>query len=104
PGETVFATVLARDDQAHAVEGLTLTAIVTRADGVEYGRFALPDEGAGGQALALPIDAGAPTGGWRLAVHADPEAPPLTTATFLVEDFTPERVDLVLTLPEGPVD
>ena len=39
PGETVFATVLARDDQARAVEGLTLTAIVTRADGVEYGRF-----------------------------------------------------------------
>ena len=79
PGETVFATVLARDDRARAIEGLTLTAIVTRADGVEYGRFPLPDQGAGGRALALPIDAGAPTGGWRLAVHADPEAPPLAT-------------------------
>ncbi len=104
PGETVFATVLARDDRARAIEGLTLTAIVTRADGVEYGRFPLPDEGAGGRALALPIDAGAPTGGWRLAVHADPEAPPLASTAFLVEDFTPERVDLALTLPDGPVD
>ena len=104
PGETVFATVLARDERARAVEGLTLTAIVTRADGVEYGRFPLPDEGAGGRALALPIDAGAPTGGWRLAIHADPEAPPLASTAFLVEDFTPERVDLALTLPEGPVD
>ena len=104
PGETVFATVLARDDRARAIEGLTLTAIVTRADGVEYGRFPLPDQGAGGRALTLPIDAGAPTGGWRLAVHADPEAPPLASAAFLVEDFTPERVDLALTLPEGPVD
>ena len=32
------------------------------------------------------------------------EAPPLATATFLVEDFTPERVDLALTLPDGPID
>ncbi len=47
PGETVFATVLAGDDRAVAIEGLTLTAIVRRADGVEYGRFALPDAGAG---------------------------------------------------------
>ncbi|WP_297977225.1 alpha-2-macroglobulin family protein, partial [uncultured Amaricoccus sp.] len=43
-------------------------------------------------------------GGWRLAVHADPEAPPLATASFLVEDFTPERVDLALSLPEGAID
>lgn len=104
PGETVFATVLARDDRAAAIEGLTLTAIVTRADGVEYGRYPLPDQGAGGRGLALPIDAAAPTGGWRLAIHADPAAPPLATASFLVEDFTPERVDLALALPDGPID
>ncbi|MFO1209776.1 MAG: alpha-2-macroglobulin family protein [Amaricoccus sp.] len=104
PGETVFATVLARDDRARAIDGLTLTAIVTRADGVEYGRFPLPDQGAGGRTLTLPIGPGAPTGGWRLAIHADPEAPPLATTSFLVEDFTPERVDLKLTLPDGPID
>ena len=34
----------------------------------------------------------------------DPEAPPLATTSFLVEDFTPERVDLNLTLPDGPID
>ena len=94
PGETVFATVLARDDRAAAVAGLTLTAIVTRADGVEYGRYPLPDQGAGGRALVVPVDADAPTGGWRLSIHADPEASPLATASFLVEDFIPERVDL----------
>lgn len=104
PGETVHATILARDTQAAAIEGLPLTAIVTRADGVEYGRYPLPDQGAGGRVLAVPVDAGAPTGGWRLAVHADPEAPPLATASFLVEDFVPERVDLTLTLPEGAID
>ncbi len=104
PGETVFATVLARGDRARAVEGLTLTAIVTRADGVEYARYPLPDQGAGGRALSFPIDPAAPTGGWRLAIHADPEAPPLATTAFLVEDFVPERIDLALTLPDGPVD
>ena len=104
PGETVYATILARDAAAQAIDGLPLTAIVTRSDGVEYGRCTLPDEGAGGRALTMPLDPGAPTGGWRLAVHADPEAPALASTGFLVEDFVPERLDLTLTLAEGPVD
>lgn len=104
PGETVYATVLARDAQVQAVEGLPLTAVLTRPDGVEAGRYPLPDQGAGGRALTLPIDPAAQRGGWRLAIHADPEAPPLAATTFLVEDFTPERLDLTLTAPEGPVD
>lgn len=104
PGETVFATVLARDARVRAVEGLTLTAIVTRPDGVEAGRYPLPDQGAGGRAFTLPLDPAAQRGGWRLAVHADPQAAALAATTFLVEDFTPERLDLALTAPEGPVD
>jgi len=104
PGETVNATILARDATVDAIEGLPLTAIVTRPDGVEHGRFAVRDEGAGGRAFALALDADAQRGGWRLALHADPEAPALAAAGFLVEDFTPERLDLVLTLPEGPAD
>ena len=34
-GETVFATALARDPQAKSVDGLPLTAILKRPDGVE---------------------------------------------------------------------
>jgi hypothetical protein len=104
PGETVYATVLARDARARAVEGLPLTAIVTRPDGVEQARIVLPDEGAGGRSLALPIAPGAQRGGWRLGIHADPDAPALATTGFLVEDFTPERLDLALSAPDGPVD
>jgi uncharacterized protein YfaS (alpha-2-macroglobulin family) len=104
PGETVFATVLARDADVAAVEGLPLTAIVTRPDGVENSRIVLPDQGAGGRALTLPLDPDAQRGGWRLAIHADPEAPPLATTSFLVEDFVPERIALTLSLPEGPID
>ncbi|MBP7003342.1 alpha-2-macroglobulin family protein [Amaricoccus sp.] len=103
-GETVFATILARDSGGKAVEGLTLTAIVIRPDGVEHLRTALPDEGAGGRAFAMRLDPGAQRGGWRLAVYADPEAAPLASTGFLVEDFTPERLALELTAAEGPVD
>ena len=104
PGETVHATVLARDARAEALAGLPLTAVVTRPDGVEHARLLLPDAGAGGRALTLPVDRMARRGGWRVAIHADPEAAPLAVAGFLVEDFEPERLDLTLTAPEGPAD
>ena len=104
PGETVFATILARTTEVAAIDGLPLTGIVTRPDGVEHARLTLPDQGAGGRALSLPLDPDATRGGWKLAIHADPKAPPLATAGFLVEDFVPERVALDLSLPEGPVD
>jgi hypothetical protein len=103
PGETVHATILARDARAEAVPGLALTAILFRPDGVESARHLLPDQGAGGRALSLPLDPGARRGAWRLNIHADPKAPPLASATFLVEDFLPERIDFDLTMPDGPV-
>jgi uncharacterized protein YfaS (alpha-2-macroglobulin family) len=99
-GETVNATILARDGAAAAVPDLPLTAIVTRADGVEYGRYLLTHAGAGGYVARLPLGAGVPRGTWRLDIHADPGAPPLASTTFLVEDFLPERLDLALDLPE----
>lgn len=104
PGEPVFATILARDRSAHAISGLPLTAIVTRPDSVQYTKMTLPDAGSGGRVMRLDLDEGAQRGGWRVAVHADPKAPPLATAGFLVEDFVPERIDLALSMPEGPVD
>jgi alpha-2-macroglobulin len=103
PGETVHATVLTRDARAAAVTGLPLTAIVTRPDGVEHTREVLADAGAGGRVMALALDAGAQRGTWRMRLHADPEAPALAVASWLVEDFVPERIDFALTLPEGPV-
>ncbi len=97
-GETVYATALARDGAAAAVPGLPLTARLKRPDGVEYSRALVEDSGAGGHVFALPIAGTAPRGVWRLEVLADPEADPLTSRTFLVEDFLPERIDFDLTL------
>jgi uncharacterized protein YfaS (alpha-2-macroglobulin family) len=102
-GETVYATALARDPKAEAVEGLPLTAILRRPDGVEYSRALVEDSGAGGHVFALPIAGSAPRGVWRLEVLADLDADPLTAKTFLVEDFLPERIDFTLSLPESPI-
>jgi len=102
-GETIHATALARDGQSRALSGLPLTAILTRADGVEYSRMVLEELGAGGFVWQMPLGPNVPRGTWRLAVHADPDAQPLTSQTLLVEDFLPERIDVDLSLPDGPL-
>lgn len=102
-GETVYATALARDADAGAVEALPLTAILTRPDGVEYSRAMVEDQGAGGHVFAMPIAGSAPRGVWRLEVYADLEASALTSKTFLVEDFLPERIDFDLKLASDQI-
>jgi hypothetical protein len=102
-GETVYATALSRDPRADAVEGVPLTAVLTRPDGVEYSRQLVTDAGAGGHVFELPIAGSAPRGVWTIMVLADLEAPPLQTKTFLVEDFLPERIDFTLDFGTGPL-
>ena len=99
-GETVYVTALARDAEQAAVEGLPLTAVLSRPDGVEYSRQLVEDAGAGGHVFSLPIAGSAPRGVWRLEMFADLEAPALSAKTFLVEDFLPERIDFDLTLAD----
>ncbi len=99
-GETVYATALARDSRAAAIEGLPLTAVVKRPDGVEHARMSVSDWG-GGYVFSQQILGSAPRGVWRLEVLADVDAPPLAATTFLVEDFLPERVDFDVTVPDG---
>ena len=102
-GETVYATALARDAQSAAVAGLPLTAVLMRPDGVEYSRQLAADGGAGGHVFSLPIAGTAPRGVWRLELFADLEAAALTSGTFLVEDFLPERIDFDLAIADGPL-
>ncbi|MBL4928290.1 alpha-2-macroglobulin family protein [Tabrizicola sp. KVB23] len=102
-GETVNVTALTRDTESRAIEGLPLTAVLTRPDGVEYSRALAQDAGGGGHVFALPVAGNAPRGVWRLDMYADPNDAALTSQTFLVEDFLPERIDFTLALPETPV-
>lgn len=92
-GETVNATVLARDPAVHALPQLPLTGVFIRPDGVEQARLPLTAAGAGGYVLSWPLPATAPRGTWRLDVRAEAEGPALASARILVEDFLPERID-----------
>lgn len=101
-GETVYATALARDVRAEAIEGLPLTAVWKRPDGVEHSRAVVHDWG-GGYVFSLAVSPSAPRGQWRLELLADAGAAPLRSTTFLVEDFLPERIDFDLALPDAPL-
>lgn len=96
PGETVHLAALLRDSKGAAVTGMPLTLIVKRPDGMEYRRTAVEDQGAGGRALSVPLLGGAPVGTWRVQVFSDPKRPALGEATFLVDDYVPERLEVNL--------
>ena len=102
-GETIHMTALARDSTSTALNGLPITAVLTRPDGVEYARQFSQGAGAGGHVLSFPLSTSVPRGTWRLALFSDPDAPALKAQTLLVEDFLPERIDFALDLPEGPL-
>ena len=98
-GETVFVTALMRSAQGIAQAGLPLTLVVQRPDGIEFRRAAVQDEGLGGRSLSVPLLSGAPSGTWRVRAYADPKAPSIGEASFLVEDYVPERLEVTLAAP-----
>jgi uncharacterized protein YfaS (alpha-2-macroglobulin family) len=92
-GETVYLTALLRDGQGKAVAGAPLTLVVERPDGVEFRRAMVPDQGAGGRSLTLPLNSAVPTGTWRVRAFTDPKGHAVGEATFMVEDYVPDRVE-----------
>jgi uncharacterized protein YfaS (alpha-2-macroglobulin family) len=94
--ETVYLTALLRDGQGNAVAGGPLTLVIERPDGVEFRRAVLPDRGAGGRTLAVPLNSAVPTGTWRVRAFTDPKASSVGETTFMVEDYVPERVEFEL--------
>ncbi|MGJ8584398.1 MAG: alpha-2-macroglobulin family protein [Marinosulfonomonas sp.] len=103
PGETVHATVLARDATAAALDGLPLTAILSRADGVEFSREVLTNGQAGGFAYDMALPATAQRGAWALKIYADTKRTALAETRFLVEDFVPERIDFDINMADGAI-
>jgi uncharacterized protein YfaS (alpha-2-macroglobulin family) len=95
-GETVQITALLRDGQGMAALDVPVTLVVERGDGVEYRRAVVPDQGLGAHALAVALVPSAPTGTWRVRAYADPKRPAIGEASFLVEDYVPDRLEFDL--------
>ncbi|MES0879458.1 alpha-2-macroglobulin family protein [Roseibium sp. SCP14] len=95
-GETVHAQALLRNSKANAQEGLPLTFVFVRPDGVEHARFTVDDAGLGGHLRDMTLSGSAQQGIWSWSVYADPKGRALAQNTFLVEDYQPERVDFEL--------
>ncbi|HSP24464.1 MAG TPA: MG2 domain-containing protein, partial [Saliniramus sp.] len=96
-GETVNLTALLRTATGEAAAGLPLTLVVRRPDGVEDRRASVSDQGLGGRAHAIALLSNAMRGTWRVSAHVDPNGPAVGEASFLVEDYVPERIELTLT-------
>jgi hypothetical protein len=96
PGESVHLTAIVREQALRAPKPAPMTLILTRPDGVEQRRQQLDDQGFGGRTISLALSRTAMTGTWRARLHADPKAAPVGEASFLVEDYVPERMDLAL--------
>jgi uncharacterized protein YfaS (alpha-2-macroglobulin family) len=95
-GETVYLTALLRDGQGNAITGALLTLVIERPDGVEFRRAVLPDQGAGGRSLTLPLNSAVPTGTWRVRAFTDPKGSSVGETTFMVEDYVPDRIEFEL--------
>ncbi len=100
-GETVNVTTMLRDARGAAVSDMPLTLVAKRPDGVEYKRAVVADQGLGGRAWSIPLLSGVATGTWRMQAFVDPKAAAVGETSFLVEDYVPERVDVVVK-PQQP--
>src|SRR6476619_3287308 len=100
-GETVHLTTLLRDALGAAVTGVPMTLVIERPDGVEYRRTVVQDQGLGGRSLSFPMISAAPTGTYRVRAYTDPKGPAVGSASFLVEDYMPDRMEFELASPTG---
>jgi alpha-2-macroglobulin len=94
--ETVHVTALLRDPLGVAALNVPITLVIERPDGVEYRRAVVADQGLGGRNLDVAIAATASTGTWRVRAFSDPKRPAIGEASFMVEDYVPDRMEFDL--------
>ena len=95
-GETVHAAALVRDASANALQGLPLTFVFKRPDGVEDRRIVANADSLGGHAVAHDLPPNAMRGTWNVQIYTDIKAEPAAGMRFLVEDFVPDRLEFDL--------
>jgi len=103
PGEFVYFTALLRDLKAKSISGLPLTMTVERPDGVVAETEVLNDGGEGGYFAEIPLVGDAMRGSWQIRLFADPKGDALSSTSFLVEDFEPERLAFDISAADQPI-
>ncbi|QQS12488.1 MAG: alpha-2-macroglobulin family protein [Rhodospirillales bacterium] len=92
PGETVNVTALLRDRGANAIDGMPLTLVAKRPDGVEYRRVTMPALSAGGAHWPLELTRSARRGKWTVEAFVDPKGAAVGQIEIAVEDFVPQKL------------
>jgi alpha-2-macroglobulin len=102
PGERVRLSALLRNDKMIAQPALPLVFSVRRPDGSELFKLRSTGDALGAYALDVNIPGGARSGMWTIAAYADPNGDALGSASFQVEDFVPQRIELTAK-PAAPI-
>ena len=103
PGESMDLSILLRDRDGKAVSAKNLHLRIVRPDTkplLEENLLAT-NEDLGFFTYRLPIPSDAPTGSWKVEVRIDPkDNTPISSYTFHVEEFMPERMKLALSVED----
>ena len=102
-GESVHITALLRDAAGGGRDRRAADLVVERPDGVEYRRDVVPDQGVGGRSLSMPIRRRADAAPGACRAFTDPKRPAIGEASFMVEDYVPDRLEFDLASPTGKI-
>ncbi len=94
PGETAHISGLARDAVGKAVEDRTLSVTVRRPNGTEAETLRFDKLDVGAFSFDYDVPNAAPRGVWRIEARADGLDDIVGSASFSVEDFVPQRLEV----------
>jgi alpha-2-macroglobulin len=95
PGETVRVSGLLRTARMAAQPKLPLLFGVYRPDGTELYKVRSVGDSLGSYDVPVKIPGGARSGSWEVRAYLDPKQDSLGQVRFRVEDFVPQRIELV---------
>ena len=100
PGETVYVSGLLRDAAGRAVEDRPLTVAIRRPNGTEADKRRIEELEIGGFSFDYAIPDAAARGVWRIEVAADGHDGVVGVQSFSVEDFVPQRLEVLIETDE----
>lgn len=96
PGETVQTSLLLRDAAGFALEDRAGALVLYQPNGIEQARVRFDElANAGGLSQPFKLPKAAARGMWRVAAELD-GAGTVSSRSFAVEDFVPQRIDISL--------